>query len=321
MPMTLICSGSLAFDRLLSVPGLFGDSLSTVRLDSFNVCLLAEKVKRSFGGTAGNIAYNLTLLGEKPLVVASVGDDPDGHDYRRRLTEWGLSLEAVPAQGGQMTAGAIIATDSQGNMFNFFHPGAMAISTGFDPAALPGRPEDCLAIVSPGGIDEMRGLCRAYRAAGIKYIFDPGQQLPVFGAQELIDMLDGSYIFICNEFEFEAYQRVTGLTAEDMFKYTQIVIVTQGARGSELMVPGRGSQHIAPTPVREAVNATGAGDAFRSGLMKGLSQGERIIDACRLGSVVSSFCVEVEGTQEQSYTPAQVMARYASVFKETINLL
>ena len=319
--MTLICSGSLAFDRLLSTPGAFGDSLSAINPKAFNICLLADKVKRTYGGTAGNIAYNLGLLGEKPLIVASLGDDPDGEDYRRRLAEMGFPLEAVITQPGHMTAGATIAVDNQSNMFNFFHPGAMAVSTGFNPAQLPGDAASHLAIVSPGGEEEMRHLCAAYRALGLKYIFDPGQQLPIFSKEQMVDMLEGSFMFICNEFEFDLFKKNTGFSIDDIFCRTEVVIVTKGGNGSELIVPGRGSQHVASVPVDRVVNATGAGDAFRAGLMKGLSQGEHLITACRLGSTVAAFCVEADGTQDQTFTSVQVMARHASAFKEQINLL
>lgn len=319
--MTLICSGSLAFDRLLSVPGVFGDSLAGVSPEMFNICLLVEKIKRTYGGTAGNVAYNLDLLGEKPLIVASLGDDPDGEDYRKRLAGRGFPLDAVVTQKDHMTAGATIVTDTRDNMFNFFHPGAMNASTGFDPASLPGPVSDYLAIVSPGGSDEMMRLCRAYRSLGIKYIFDPGQQLPVFSPEQLVDMLDGSFMLICNAFEFESYKNATCLATDDLFRHTEVIIVTQGSAGSNLLVPGRGSQHVGAVPVNQVVNATGAGDAFRAGLLKGLSRGEHLITACRLGSTVAAFCVEVNGTQDQYFTPAQIMARHASAFKEQINLL
>ncbi|MDL2226449.1 carbohydrate kinase family protein [Deltaproteobacteria bacterium OttesenSCG-928-M10] len=319
--MTLICSGSLAFDRLLSVPGVFGDSLTGISPEMFNICLLVEKVKRTYGGTAGNVAYNLGLLGEKPLIVASLGDDPDGGDYRQRLAGLGLPLDAVITQKGRTTAGATIVTDSRDNMFNFFHPGAMNAATGFDPASLPGPVSDHLAIVSPGGAGEMLRLCRAYRSLGLKYIFDPGQQLPVFNPEELVDMLDGSFMFICNTFEFESYKSATGLADDDLFRHTEAIIVTRGSAGSDLLVPGRGSQHVGAVPVNQVVNATGAGDAFRAGLLAGLSRGEHLITACRLGATVAAFCVEADGTQDQHFTPAQVMARHASAFKEQINIL
>lgn len=318
--MTIICSGSLAFDRLMSYPAVFADSIIADKLNMLNVCFVADKVKLAYGGTAGNIAYNLGLLEEKPLVAASLGDDPDGADYLKRLETLGFPLDAVKVQPGYITAGCTIATDRNNNQFTFFHPGAMSVPSGFDPAELPQPHDRHLAIVSPGGPEEMKSLCADYRRLGIRFIMDPGQQIPVFSRQELIDMLDGSFILICNEYEFELFKKNAGLSTEDLFRHTQVIIVTKGDNGSELMVPGRGSQHIGFVPARAVVNPTGAGDAFRAGLIKGLIRGEHLVTACRLGAAVAAFCVEVDGTQDQRFTLAEVAARFAATFRETIRL-
>jgi len=318
--MTLICSGSLAFDRLMSYPAIFADSIIADKLDMMNVSFVTDKVKLVYGGTAGNIAYNLGLLGEKPLVAGSLGDDSDGADYLRRLAALDLPLNAIKVQPGCITAGCTIATDQKNNQITFFHPGAMSVSSGFDPAELPKPYDQHLAIVSPGGAEEMTTLCADYRRLGIRFIMDPGQQIPRFSGPELIDMLEGSFILICNEYEFELFKKSTELSTEDLFRHTQIIIVTKGDNGSELLVPGRGSQHISFVAARQVVNPTGAGDAFRAGLMKGLIAGEHLVTACRLGATVAAFCVEVEGTQDQRFTLAEVTARYAATFKEQINL-
>ena len=319
--MTLICSGSLAFDRLMAYPGLYAESFLADKLDLINVSFLVTKVETAYGGTAGNIAYNLGLLDEKPLIVGSLGNDPDGEDYRRRLADRGFPLEGVAVQNGHMTAGCTIATDQGNNQLTFFHPGAMLVPSGFKPADLPQPYDQHLAIISAGGLIEMKSLCADYRRLDIKFIYDPGQQIHAFSGEELIEMLEGSYIFVCNEYELELFKNISGLSSEELFRYTQAVIVTKGEKGSELLAPGRGSQHIPPVPVRRVANPTGAGDAFRAGLMKGLCHGEHLITACRLGATVAAFCVESEGgPQHQTFSPAQVMARHASAFKEQINL-
>lgn len=319
--MSLICSGSLAYDRLLSYPGVFADSIISDKLNMLNVSYVADKLKVAYGGTAGNIAYNLGLLGEQPLIVGCLGDDPEGGDYLRRIGGWGFPLSTVKVQLGYMTAGCTIATDRNNNQFTFFHPGAMMASAGFDPAELPQPYESHLAIVSPGGPEDMKTLCVAYHSLGIRFIFDPGQQIPLCSPEDLITMLEGSLIFICNEYEFELYKKKTGLSTDDIFCRSEAIIVTRGDQGSELLVPGRGSQHIAPVPVRQVANPTGAGDAYRAGLMKGLTRREHLITACRLGSTVAAFCVESEGgPQEQHFTTAQVVGRHAATFKEQISL-
>jgi Sugar kinases, ribokinase family len=319
--MTLICSGSLAYDRLLSYSGVFADSIIADKLNMLNVSYVADQLKVAYGGTAGNIAYNLGLLGEKPLIVSSLGDDPDGGDYLRRIGSWGFPLTTVKVQPGYMTAGCTIATDLNNNQFTFFHPGAMMAPSGFDPAELPQPYESHLAIVSPGGPQDMKSLCAAYHRLGLRFIFDPGQQIPLLSPEELAEMLEGAFIFICNEYEFELYKKKTGLSTDELFCRTEAIIVTKGEKGSELLVPGRGSQHISPVPVKQVANPTGAGDAYRAGLMKGLARREHLVTACRLGATVAAFCVESEGgPQHQTFSPAQVMARHASAFKEQINL-
>ncbi len=318
--MTIICSCSLAFDRLMTYPGLYADSFIADKLDLINVSFLVSKVERAYGGTAGNIAYSLGLLKEKPLIVASLGADPDGEDYRRHLEKMGLPLETIKVYPDQMTANCTIVTDRNHNQLTFFHPGAMAMSSGFKAGDLPRPQSEHLAIISPGGIEEMKSLCADYRREDIKFIYDPGQQIHAFSKDELLEMIEGSFIFVCNEYEFEMFKKITGLSTEEIFQYTQTIIVTLGEKGSELLVPGRGSQHIVPVPVREVVNPTGAGDAFRAGLIKGLAAGQHMITACRLGATVAAFCVEVAGTQDHVFTPAQVMARHMATFKEQINI-
>lgn len=319
--MTIACFGSLAFDRLMAYPGRFGDHLVADRLDSISLSLLVESVSRVYGGTAGNIGYNLRLLGERPLLLGCLGDDPDGRDYAARLKGWGLSLAGVKVHEGQMTAGCVIASDAAKSQFTFFHPGAMNLPCGFDLATLPAG-EEHLVIISPAGAGDMRGLAADCRRLGLKFILDPGQQIPALGKEGLLEALDGAFMLICNEYEMGMIKQATGLRQEDLFTRCQVVIVTRGAEGCEVLFPGRGSQHVLAAPVAAVGDPTGAGDAFRAGLLKGLALGEHVISAARLGSVVAAFRVESPGgPQDHKFTPAEVMIRLASVFNEEINLL
>jgi adenosine kinase len=316
--MTLICSGSLAFDRLMNYPGVFAESFIADKISQVSLSFLVDRVSRVYGGTAGNVAYNLGLLGEKPLVVASLGDDPDGADYLRRFQDWGFPQAGLKVQPGQLTASCTVATDRDNNQFTFFHPGAMFTPTGFDPASLTPPLDRHLAIISAGGPPGMLSLAEAYNRLGLPFICDAGQQIHAFGRDELLTLVEGARIFISTAYEFELFKKITGLDLEEMFQRVQAVIVTRGAEGSELLVPGRGSQHISPVPVRRVVNPTGAGDAFRAGLMTALARGEALVSACRLGSTVASFCVEVEGTQEQSFTLGEVLARHQAFYREPL---
>ncbi|MDR2827168.1 MAG: carbohydrate kinase family protein [Candidatus Adiutrix intracellularis] len=318
--MALILSGSLAFDRFMSYPGVYADSIIPEKIHQLNLSFLMNKSKRVYGGTAGNIGYNLKLLNEKPLIATSLGDDPDGCDYRRRFIDWGFPLTAVKTHPGHLTASCLIATDRNKNQLTFFHPGAMFESSGFDPTTLPPPYDAHLAIISAGGPEEMKSLSTAYRHLGCRFICDPGQQIHVFSKDELLDLAEGAFIFTCNEYEFELFKKITGLDLEGLFQLVQAVVITRGEKGCDLLVPGRGSQHITPVPVSQVNNPTGAGDAFRAGLIKGLAQGEHLITACRLGATIASFCVETDGTQEHSFTLPQVIARHLAAFKEQLAL-
>ncbi|MDR3204023.1 MAG: carbohydrate kinase family protein [Deltaproteobacteria bacterium] len=314
--MTIVVSGSLAFDRLAEYSGLFADSILPEQLDLLNVCFLVDKVERVHGGTAGNIAYNLALLGESPLIVTCLGDDPDGRDYLERLKEIGLSTANVDTAPNKATAGAYIATDKAGRQLLFFNPGAMMVESSFDPAQLIGKPSDHLAIVSPGGFSDMKRLSKRYKELELNYIFDPGQQIPAFNSPDLLEMLDGSVMLITNDYELELFKKITGLSLEELFRYTSAVLTTLGERGSRLNTP-RGSQHVMAVEVNKVVNPTGAGDAYRAGLLAALYHREALITACRLGSTIASFCVEASGTQGHHFTPAQVLKRHFKVFNET----
>ncbi|MDR0548302.1 MAG: carbohydrate kinase family protein [Deltaproteobacteria bacterium] len=317
--MAIICSGSLAIDRLSRFPGLFQDHILPDKLDFLNICFLVDQVERVPGGTASNIAYNLTLLGEKPLIVGAVGRDSDGQEIMASLKSRGLDLSYV-AESDLPTSGCYAGADRHGNQLIFFHPGAMSHPSSFEPKDLPGEPAAHLAIVSPGGFSDMKRLCQAYRDLGIPFIFDPGQQVPAFSGPELLAMLDGALMLIVNEYEIELFLRSTGLKLEDLFQYSDTVVITLGSQGSRLETP-RGGQHILPGPVDQVLDPTGAGDAYRAGILKALYRREEILTACRLGSTVASFCVEAKGPQGHQFSPGEVLARHFRTFRETISSL
>ncbi|MDR1871086.1 MAG: carbohydrate kinase family protein [Deltaproteobacteria bacterium] len=317
--MAIICSGSLAYDRFSSFGGEFKDHILTDKIDYINLCFLVDQVETAPGGTAGNIVYNLHLLGESPLVISAVGQDPEGQVYLSRLKEFGLDTTYV-ALATKPTAGAYICTDAASNQLTFFNSGAMSQETSFEPASLPQPYDQHLAIVAPGGLADMKNLCRLYRDLGVRFIFDPGQQVPAFTGPELLDMLDGSLMLITNEYELDLFLERTKLKVEELFQYTTTIVTTLGGEGSRLTTP-KGSQHIMPGPIEELVNPTGAGDAYRAGILKALAHNEAIITACRLGSTVASFCVEAAGPQSHYFRPGEVLARHFRTFKETINCL
>ncbi len=307
--MQILVSGSLAFDRIMNFPGRFADHILPEKIHMLNVSFPVNGVRERFGGTAGNIAYGLALLGESPVILASAGRD--FAVYEKWLLEHGVSLAGVRVIPDEITASAYITTDLSDNQITAFNFGAMNHPSTFD---LDRHDlSDAIAIVSPGNLDDMMHYSREYKRRGIRYIFDPGQAIPALTGDQLVEMTTGSYMLICNDYEIEMIGKATGLSKGGLLERTGIVITTLGERGSLVSTSGGD----VPVPVAAAsvvADPTGAGDAFRAGLIKGIVDGRDLGFACRMGSIAASFAVEHRGTQEHKYTPEQFRQRYHANF-------
>jgi adenosine kinase len=294
--MNVIVSGSLAYDRIMDFPGYFQEHILPSKIHVLNVCFQVNGLQEKFGGTAGNIAYALSLLGQKPIISATIGRDHQR--YLEWLTRNGISVESIRIIGEEFTASAYITTDRADNQITGFHPGAMKWSSGLDFGKL--KPGETLMIVSPGNLDDMvnyPGLCKA---KGIDYIFDPGQSLPMLSAEDLIHAIDGCRILIANDYELDLILSKTGLTKETLLRRAGAVIVTAGEKGS-LVSRGGGETCIPAAKPKTVKDPTGAGDSYRGGLIAGLMQGERLEQCARMGSACASFAVECLGTQEYRF--------------------
>ncbi len=307
--MSVYISGSLAFDRIMSFSGRFEDHILPEKIHTLNVSFLIEHVEEKRGGTAGNIAYTLALLGEKPRILSSAGRDFG--PYGRALEALGLPLDGIRLVEEELTAACYLTTDGNSNQINTFHPAAMSVPCGCTFPDL--QPDRDLAIVSPGNADDMRALPRLFRERGVPYIYDPGQQIPRLSAEDLLDAVHGSTLLICNEYEMELIRRITGRTAAEIRALTGAVITTLGEEGAVLDAGGSSTRIGTARPER-TVDPTGAGDSFRSGLLKGLVSGLDLATSARLGAVCASFCVERAGTQEHRFTRAELTARYEATF-------
>ncbi|MGE4297863.1 MAG: carbohydrate kinase family protein [Desulfovibrionaceae bacterium] len=296
--MNIYVSGSLAFDRIMTFPGKFSDHILPDKIHILNVCFLVDGLDEKCGGTAGNIAYNLAMLDEKPVVLAAVGKDFG--PYRDRMLAMGLPVSGIRVIDGEFTAGAYITTDQSDNQITGFNPGAMKHRSRYtfpdvDPTA------KSIAILSPGNASDMMEYAEAYRQMGIPFIFDPGQQIPVFTGQQLIDAIRGSFALVTNDYELEMVLKATGLSRNGLLALTGALITTLGEKGS--VIAENSSQHvIPPATINRNLDPTGAGDAYRAGLLKGLALGKSLPAAGRLGSVCAAYCVEQRGTQEHSFT-------------------
>jgi adenosine kinase len=303
--MRIFVSGSLAYDRIMDFPGKFADHILPEKIHILNVCFMVNGLTERFGGTAGNIAYNLALLGEKPVILATAGRDFG--PYRDWLTQLGLPLTGIKEIPEEFTAGAYITTDLADNQITGFNPGAMKHASGYRFDNL--SPDGTLAIVAPGALEDMLSYSRAYQARGVRYIFDPGQSIPAWGGPELTEMATGAHALIANDYELEMFRQKTGLQEDGLLKLTEMVIVTRGEAGSYLL-SARGREELAAVPPRQVLDPTGAGDAYRAGLLKGLAQGLSWLQAARLGAVLASFAVELQGTQEHRLSLAEFAERH-----------
>lgn len=295
--MNIIVSGSLAYDRIMNFPGHFSEHILPEKIHALNVCFQVNGIKEKFGGTAGNIAYALTLMGEKPVISAAIGRDY--HRYFDWLSRNGITTENIKIIEEEATASAYITTDKADNQITGFNPGAMKYSSSLDFDKLD--PKETLLIISPGNLEDMIHYPLACKDRGIDYIFDPGQSLPMWDAKDLVRSIEGCRILIVNDYELDLIMKKTGLHKKDLLVLPKAIITTLGEHGSQISTPDC-DIGIPVVKANKVEDPTGAGDSYRGGLISGLLRGKDIEQCARIGSVCASFAVECYGTQEYSFT-------------------
>ena len=308
--MSIYVSGSLAFDRIMTFPGSFQDHILMDKLHMINVSFMVDGMDERRGGCAGNIAYSLGLLGEKPTIVAAAGRDFG--PYAIVLENMGLPLEGIRRAEDIFTALCYITTDLNSNQITGFYPGAMSLLADYDFPAIDADKD--IAIISPGNVEDMRRLPGFYREKGVPYIFDPGQQLPVLTGNDLLAAIEGSFACITNDYELNMICKATGKSEDELVGRTLWLVTTLGADGALIRGADGTETRIPSVPPRQILDPTGAGDAHRAGLLKGLLHGLTMPEAAKLGSVSASFCLEKMGTQEHEYTPEVFRQRYEATF-------
>ena len=298
----LIC-GSLAFDTIATFPGRFAQQILPEQLHILNVSFLVPTLRREFGGCAGNIAYSLSHLGGRPLVMAAIGTD--GADYLQRIESWGASTAFVHTVPDAHTAQAIIITDTDNNQISAFHPGAM------QSAHLSTVPLDAairVAIIAPDGRDAMLQHAAQLAQAKIPFIFDPGQQLPMFDGAELRAFVEQATWVAVNDYEAQMLCARTGHTLESLSRsHLQAIVVTLGAEGCDLWQQGV-CTHLHGTPADAVVDPTGCGDAFRAALLYGIEQGWPLEQSIRLGNRLGAAKIAFRGGQNHPVDLAALMA-------------
>jgi adenosine kinase len=312
--MNILISGSLAYDRIMDFPGRFSDHIFPDKIHILNVCFMINGLRENFGGTAGNIAYTLSLLGEKGVVIATAGRD--FLPYKEWLEKHGINTGHISIIEEELTAGAYITTDQSDNQITAFNPGAMKYNALFDFDNL--APEQTIAIIAPGNLRDMLDFSRIYKQRRIEYIFDPGQSLPAWSSEELGEMIEGSKIFICNDYELEMAMEKTSQTIDDILGKTGTLITTRGELGSLVIFSENGIRkrlEIPAVTTAAVKDPTGAGDAYRAGLVKGLLVLDKdIVGAARMGSVCAAYSVEAYGTQNFHFTEESFKKRFKDFF-------
>ncbi|MGO9038823.1 MAG: carbohydrate kinase family protein [Steroidobacteraceae bacterium] len=304
----LIC-GSVAYDTILVFPDRFKAHILPDKIHILNVAFLVPEMRREFGGCAANIAYSLRLLGDLGLPMATAGHDFG--PYRERLKALGIRLDHVTVIEDAFTAQAFITTDLDDNQITAFHPGAMQYAhVNQVSRAAAGV---ALGIVAPDGRQAMIEHAAQFVAAGIPFIFDPGQGLPMFGADELKTFIEQATWVAVNDYEWGLLQQKTGLTAADIAAKAEALIVTRGAEGSVIYAGGR-VMAIPSVKPRTLVDPTGCGDAYRAGLIHGLLRGLDWETTGRVASLMGSIKIESRGPQNHAFTPEEFRGRYRDVF-------
>lgn len=305
--------GSLAFDRIMTYPGKFSDHILPDKLHILNVCFVGNGLKERFGGTAGNIAYSMSLLGEKPVIVSSAGRDDFGR-YEERLKALDLTTEGIRIVDEALTANCHITSDLADNQITCFNPGAMSFPCEYDFSSAD--PEKDIAIIAPGNHEDTIGLAKKFREMGMRYIFDPGQNITAIPGEKLLEAITGSWILVSNDYELEMILRATDLSLDQLMNRTQNIITTLGEKGCTVHETSDVTE-IRAASVGKVVDPTGAGDAFRAGLLKGITMGKDLPEAARIGACCATWCIECMGTQEHSFTEEEFWEHYRKNFGQT----
>jgi len=309
---TLIC-GSLAYDTIMVFKDRFKNHILPEQIHILNVAFLVPDMRREYGGCAGNIAYNLRLLGGKPLIMAAVGDDCD--PYMARMKQLELDATHVRKVPGSFTAQAFITTDLDDNQITAFHPGAMNFS---HENRIGDARDVTLGIVAPDGRDGMLQHARQFHEQGIPFIFDPGQGLPMFNGEELLEFIRLADYCTVNDYEAKLLTERTGKSLEEIATLVKALIVTLGANGSQIYADGT-RVDIPVVPAAELLDPTGCGDAYRAGLLYGIANGWSWLKTGRLAALMGSIKIAHRGGQNHKPSRAELAAQFAAAFGEKLD--
>jgi len=309
--MKILVTGSIAYDTIMVFPDRFKNHLLADQLHILNVCFLTPEMRREYGGTAGNIAYNLKLLGEDAVLMATVGEDIA--PYLDRLRKLGISDQWLKRIPGQFTAQAFITTDLDDNQITAFHPGAMNFSHENRVTREAGTQ---FAIIGPDGKEGMLQHARQSAEAGMKVLFDPGQGLPMFSGSELDGLVEQADYIAVNDYEGKMLEEKTGKSLDQIAKRVTALVYTMGSKGSVILTGGQ--RHEIPcVEAEKVVDPTGCGDAYRAGLLYGLANGWDWPSTGKLGALMGAIKIAQRGAQNHAPSRDEIQARFKRAFGYT----
>ncbi len=307
--MKVVLTGSVAFDNLMTFPGLFREQILPEKLDSLSLSFLVDTLYRHRGGIAGNIAYTLALLGERPLLMATVGKD--FAEYRSALEAVGVDTSLTKEYSDCYTGSFFATTDRSNSQLASFYPGAMARAADLTLAGIEPRPD--WVVISPNDPAAMMKYARECGAFGLSLMYDPSQQVARMDGADVALGIDACKILICNEYEFGLIAKKTGRSEAALEAAVETVIVTLGEKGSRIK-SGAMVIELPIVPAARVADPTGVGDAFRGGLLKGMMHQAPWEICGRMGALSATYCIEEVGTQNHKFTRAEFLARYEKAF-------
>jgi len=305
--MRILICGSMAFDTIMVFGDQFRNHILPDKIHMLNICFFVPEMRREFGGTAGNIAYNLKLLQGEPVIMATVGDDFAG--YTNWLQQHELDTTHIKTIPGTFTAQAFITTDQDDNQITAFHPGAMSEC---HQNSVHDAQDIGLAIIAPDGREGMFLHAKECHDKGIPFMFDPGQGLPMFNGEELLHFIELATYVAVNDYEAQLLQEKTGLTLEQVAEKVKALIVTEGAQGSTIYADGK-QYKIPCARAEQVIDPTGCGDAYRAGLLYGISQGWDWEVSGRLASVMGAIKIASRGAQNHKISREEIQDFYRQV--------
>ena len=311
--MRIVVTGSLAYDYIMNFPGYFKDHILPDKVHMLTVSFLVDSMRRMRGGVAGNIAYTLALLGERPLVLATAGQD--FAEYRHWMEQQGIDASGIRLIDDEFTASCFINTDKANNQIVAFYTGAMAHAKELTIEGLGLGPGD-LVLISPTDPEAMTRYADECRRLGVPFLFDPGKQTPRLDGEQILAGLTGAGVLVGNDYEFAMMAQKTGRSEAELIASAPLAVVTRGEQGSTIYTSATNGQgtSIPVAPLADVVDPTGAGDAYLAGLVFGLARRFPLDVVGRVAALAAAYAIEHRGCQEHYYTPAAFAERYIAAF-------